>query len=108
MSHAALAAGVLAGTLSITLTTTAAGGALTAQESLRRAADSAALAAADTLYGFTSGEPCARAAQVSHAHRVELHECTLGATDVTVTVGRRLMGIGVEASARAGVPGERE
>lgn len=67
------------------------GAASTAKSQAVRAADLAALAAADTARGLTIGDPCTVAEQVAARNGAQLQECTVGGeypTEVTVTVSR--------------------
>jgi secretion/DNA translocation related TadE-like protein len=62
----------------------AATGVLEAKQRAAGAADSAALAAADTIFGWLDGEPCAVAAEVAAAARVALASCTINGMEVRV------------------------
>lgn len=66
----------------------------------QRAADLAALAAADAHRGLTALPPCAIAGQVAERNGAELERCELGAAAAKVTVRVWLL----RAQARAGDP----
>ncbi|QEO16054.1 hypothetical protein FLP10_03855 [Agromyces intestinalis] len=69
------------------------------------AADAAALAAADALSGAIPGVPCDLAAQVAMRGGAELVGCETSGPVVSVSVRRGVLGLVVEARARAGPPG---
>lgn len=66
------------------------------------AADSAALAAAETVAGLAPGDPCGHAEALAQRAGATLAACTRGGADVTVTVERRIWGLKLRATARAG------
>ena len=98
----ALALAILAATVVLALATTTFGAALAARQRVVAAADSAALAAADTLVGIRPGYPCANAAKVASANRVGLGDCRLDGLVVTVSVSATVAGFPVSAWSTAG------
>lgn len=68
------------------------------------AADSAALAAADTLLGLFPGDPCERAADLAEVHGVQLMSCTIEGAEVRVRTAVTYLAFDVVANARAGPP----
>lgn len=68
------------------------------------AADSAALAAADTASGRIPGDPCGRAAEVAARHGTTLLECGATRTGARVLVTTTVLGFPVTVAARAGLP----
>lgn len=103
MSGTVAASGLIAGMLSLTLMASAGGAALTQRQSLHGAADAAALAAADTLFGFATGNPCERADVVAQSVGARVTQCEVDETSVTITVARRILAVMAQSSARAGV-----
>jgi secretion/DNA translocation related TadE-like protein len=81
------------------------GGALAARQRLQGAADSAALAAADTASGRVAGSPCDAASALAAIAGASLTFCE---TDehgtVSVRVSATVLGVSIDASARAGPP----
>lgn len=80
------------------------GGALAAHQRLQGAADSAALAAADTVSGRVGGLPCEQAAAVASALHETLLECAVTGSEATVTLGSETLGMRMSARSRAGPP----
>ncbi|WP_150461375.1 Rv3654c family TadE-like protein [Nesterenkonia ebinurensis] len=90
----------------------------TTKSQVERAADLAALAAADTARGLNIGDPCTVAEQVAGHNGAELQHCTVGGehpTEVTVTVNQDsgvvvishlipAMNLSASATSRAGPP----
>lgn len=72
-----------------------------AAHTARAAADSAALAAADTLL-WREGEPCDSAERLAAAHGAQLLNCACEGLDCKVTARLTALGIPLTASARAG------
>ncbi len=68
------------------------------------AAESAALAAADTAVGILSGFPCQAAARVAEANGTDLDACVADGFVVTVRVRSAALGMPVLATATAGPP----
>lgn len=99
-----MTAGMLAGTLTLTITVTSAGALLAQREALHGAADAAALGAADALFGYVEADPCATAAKAAAHNSARLSSCVSEDTSVTVRVERWLLGVRVIATARAGLP----
>ena len=75
---------------------------MTTTHRIAAAADSAALAAADTAVGIVPGSPCDQARAVAAANRSELVGCTLDGLIATVQVETTIIGLRVVAHATAG------
>lgn len=97
-----LALAVVGVTVACVLAALSLGTALAARQRLVAAADASALAAADTLLGVVSGDPCARAADVAAAHHVALARCALEGAEARVAVGANVLGLPISAESRAG------
>ena len=82
--------------------------ALPAVQRAAGAADAAALAAADVASGVIPGIPCEAAGRVAHANGTTLGRCELDGIVATTTVGLRVAGIEITASATAGSPRESD
>lgn len=94
------------------------GAAAAAKAQAERAADLAALAAADTARGLARGDPCTVAEEVAAVNDTVLQECTVGGefpSEVTVSVHREgsvvvithlvpAITLSASATARAGPP----
>jgi secretion/DNA translocation related TadE-like protein len=93
---------VVCSTLTIGLAAT--GGAAVAARRAAGAADNAAIAAADTVSGALSGEPCERAAEVAEASGARLAACEAEDLEAFVTVEVSFAGLVATARARAGPP----
>lgn len=74
-------------------------------QSVRNAADAAALAAADTASGAVAGIPCDAAAEAATMNDAELDACALDGLIASVTVSRSIGAFDVSSTARAGPPG---
>ncbi|TFB68632.1 hypothetical protein E3N85_05990 [Cryobacterium sp. Hz9] len=72
--------------------------------SVANAADAAALAAADTASGAIAGFPCEAAEAVATLNETAVTQCTVIGLVASVSVRRRVHGIDISASARAGPP----
>jgi hypothetical protein len=68
------------------------------------AAESAALAAADTAVGIIPGSPCASAAHTAEANDATVVDCVVDGYIVTVAVTRKVGLSAVTARATAGPP----
>ncbi|MBG6213287.1 MAG: hypothetical protein LH475_12650 [Cryobacterium sp.] len=99
LALALLAATVLLTTLVVTIL-----GLLVVGRSVANAADAAALAAADTASGAIAGYPCDAADAVATLNETAATGCTVTALIASVSVRRRVLGIDISASARAGPP----
>ncbi len=66
------------------------------------AADAAALAAADTALGFTTGDPCAVASRAAQLNGATLESCAIDGLVATVQVSVNVMGLPAIARAKAG------
>lgn len=105
---APVAIGVVVAAVALGIPVLSVGAQLEARHRAAGAADAAALAAADAASGWVAGDPCALAAQVAGAVRVELAECEVGASSARVVARAAAMGGGFEARARAGWEGAEE
>lgn len=99
-----LALAVLAATVLLTTLVLSVLGLLTAGRSVANAADAAALAAADTASGAIPGFPCEAADAVATMNETTVTSCTVTGLIASVSVRRRVHGIDISASARAGPP----
>lgn len=106
MAGSALGAGVLAVAATLSLGLAAVGGAAVTAQRAARAADAAALAAADTVSGAVpaSEAPCDLAARVSLASGALLTECSVEGLVATVRVQAAYAGLAAVSRARAGPP----
>ncbi|MBO9627069.1 MAG: helicase [Microbacterium sp.] len=106
MAGSMLAAGVLAVTATLGLGLAAVGGAAVTAQRVARAADAAALAAADASSGAVavSAAPCEVAARVASAAGGVLTGCEVDGFTATVAVEARFAGWPAVARARAGPP----
>ena len=80
------------------------GGGAVAGQRASGIADAAALAAADALAGFATGDPCGRAAQVVSAQGASITSCDIDGLIATVGVSMTYARFPVAAAARAGPP----
>ncbi len=97
--------GVLLAVCAVLLALAPLGAAVAARQRLVGAADSSALAAADTSSGRRAGSPCSIAAAVAAANGAHLAACAVDpAGVVTVTVAISVVGWPITAAARAGPP----
>ena len=78
--------------------------AIAAKRVVAAGADAAALAAADALSGAVPGFPCEVADRAASAVGTVLERCGTEADTAVVTVSLPILGMPVEASARAGPP----
>ncbi|MDJ0338163.1 Rv3654c family TadE-like protein [Cryobacterium sp. PH31-O1] len=101
-----LALAVLAGTVLLTTLVVSILGLLAVGRSVANAADAAALAAADTASGAIAGYPCAAADAAATLNETAVTRCTVTGLIASVSVRRRVHGIDISASARAGPPPE--
>lgn len=103
MSGSVIGAVVVSSMLSVTTAILAVGSGLVQRQHLHSAADLAALAAADALFGFAQTAPCEAAELIANAHHVNLTDCSIEVTSVTVGVEQQILGATHSASARAGI-----
>lgn len=110
-SGTVLTLGIIAAVLILTVLALGVAGAHAANRRAATAADLAALAAADTLRGFNTGEPCEVAAHIARENGAQLVACTFPERieTVDVRVGVPITGpfafLGsVNGTARAGAP----
>ncbi|WP_210480395.1 Rv3654c family TadE-like protein [Naasia sp. SYSU D00948] len=78
---------------------------LAAKRQIAGAADAAALAAADGLSGAVPGVPCELAGQVAALNTAAVASCEVAGTEVIVVTVGEVLGLPVQAAARAGPPG---
>ena len=101
-----LAVALVAGMLCLAVLIAPLLAALPAVQRAAGAADAAALAAADVASGALPGIPCEAAARVARANGATLGRCELDGIVATTTVGLRVAGIEITASATAASPQE--
>ncbi|MDJ0347997.1 Rv3654c family TadE-like protein [Cryobacterium sp. PH29-G1] len=77
---------------------------LAAGRSVATAADAAALAAADTASGAIAGYPCEAADAAATLNGAAVTHCAVVGLIASVSVLRRVHGLDISASARAGPP----
>ncbi|WP_159084946.1 Rv3654c family TadE-like protein [Planctomonas deserti] len=75
------------------------------KRTVANAADAAALAAADVATGIVPGVPCDAASTAAALNGARLSECRLSGVVATVATESFVLGVRVEARARAGPPG---
>lgn len=80
-------------------------GALIVRHRVGAAADSAALAAADTASGLIPGYPCDSAEDAARLGHVTLVSCALDGMIASVEASSRYLVFDIAARARAGPPG---
>lgn len=103
-----LTAGAVGGIASLVVALSVVGGAAGEAQRIAGVVDAAALAAADALSGFATGEPCDRAARVADAQGAAAVRCEIAGLDAIVEVAGDFAGIPVAAVARAGPPPSAE
>lgn len=96
--------GVVAACATLVAGLAAAGSAAVHSQRLAGAADSAALAAADTLTGLATGDPCVRAGDLAATAGAVVAGCVIDGFVVTVTVTAPFGVFPAAATARAGPP----
>jgi secretion/DNA translocation related TadE-like protein len=104
-SGSVLAVGVLGAVVLLTMIVLPLCAVLVVGQSVRGAADAAALAAADTLSGLVAGVPCQAAAEIAALNGASVVSCTAAGPIASVTVTRQVLGWTLNARARAGPPG---
>ncbi|MDO5749886.1 MAG: flp pilus-assembly TadE/G-like family protein [Rothia sp. (in: high G+C Gram-positive bacteria)] len=112
-SGTVMALGIIAALIIASLLVAGMSAAVHAKTQAQNAADAAALAAADSLRGISSGDPCSIAREIAEANGAQLVGCAFPAREETVDVrvSKALPGpfatLGpVEAIARAGSPAD--
>jgi secretion/DNA translocation related TadE-like protein len=101
-----LAIAVLGATVLLTILVVSTFALLAVGRSVANAADSAALAAADTASGAIAGYPCPAADAIATLNEVAVTRCVVAGLIASVSVTRTVLGIELSASARAGPPPE--
>jgi secretion/DNA translocation related TadE-like protein len=107
MSGSVVAAGVITALLGASVTVTGAAATLVSAQALHGSADAAALAAADALLGFTSGDPCSQATEIAQMNDATMVSCSVERTSVVVRVASVSLGIRLESTSRAGLSAAR-
>lgn len=103
-SGTVLAIALIGASLTVTVLVVPVLAVFAARQSVRNAADSAALAAADTASGAVAGIPCDAAAEAADLNGASLTSCALDGPIATVAVARTAWGFDLSARARAGPP----
>jgi len=96
-----LSVAVIACGASTAIALTASSAAVLSRQNLIHAADASALAAADSLNGFSNGAPCDDAARVAAAFGARVSVCQPCADAMCVKVSDVFLGIAFTARARA-------
>ena len=104
-SGTVLAVGILGAVVLVTALLLPLLAVLVVGQTVRAAADAAALAAADTLSGLVAGVPCQAAAEIASLDGASVALCTTVGPIASVTVTREFLGWNLRARARAGPPG---
>jgi secretion/DNA translocation related TadE-like protein len=97
-----LALGLISAILTLFIALAAVSQVLVASSTLQASADTAALTAADSLRGFTTGFPCAEAERISQLNMAKLQECRIVGFSVHVELRSESLGIVLSAEALAG------
>lgn len=100
-----LAIGVVSAVVAIVSMLVTVSVALAVKQKTIAAADSTALAAADTASGLLPGYPCEAASRTAEINGMTLTACSLEGIVATTSVSTHYLGLLVTASARAGPPG---
>lgn len=100
-----LAIGLLGATMAATAALIPVLVALTGNAQAQGAADAAALAAADTASGALPGVPCEAASRTAEGNGASLTACSVDGLIAAVAVAREVVGMTIDARARAGPPG---
>ncbi|PXA70018.1 Rv3654c family TadE-like protein [Cryobacterium arcticum] len=103
-SGSVLAIALLGAIATVTMVLLPVLGLLSVGQSVRSAADAAALAGADTASGLIPGVPCEAAQRAAELNAAHLSGCTIDRLNVTVTVARTAGGFTLLGRARAGPP----
>ncbi|WP_188726387.1 Rv3654c family TadE-like protein [Pseudoclavibacter endophyticus] len=99
---AVLAVALIAASLAFAIALVQVFAALSAHQRVQAAADAAALAAADTLSGRVSGDPCGRATELATANGASVRSCELDGVEALVVVDLSAGWVTVSAAALAG------
>ncbi|WP_051171994.1 M23 family metallopeptidase [Microbacterium indicum] len=102
MGAAAFTALTAAATATLAVGLVAVGGAAVEAQRVSGVADAAALAAADALSGFATGDPCSRAAEVAEAQAASTSSCEVDGLEVVVTAAGAHGAWPVSVTSRAG------
>jgi secretion/DNA translocation related TadE-like protein len=106
-SGSVLGVAVIGATVLACVTVLPAVGAVAALQNTQNAADAAALAAADTLSGRSSGYPCENAGRAAQLDGAAVTSCATHDLIAAVSVERDWARLHLTARARAGPPGSR-
>ena len=104
-SGSVLVVALVAATVAVTGMLLPVAGALVVRHRVAAAADSAALAAADTASGLVPGYPCEAASTAARLARATLADCALNGAVAVVAVSERYLVFDIVARARAGPAG---
>lgn len=99
-----LALAIAAGVLAFSLLALSLFSVLPSKARVHAAADSAAIAAAETAAVSSVAQPCALASEAAELNQAVLENCAVASGEATVTVSRRLFGVAFSVTARAAVP----
>jgi len=104
MGASVLTAGAVGCAATLAMGLAVVGGAAVAGQRASGIADAGALAAADALAGFATGDPCGRASQVVSAQGASVTSCDTDGLIATIRVSMTYARFPVTAAARAGPP----
>jgi hypothetical protein len=102
-----LALAIAAGVLAFSLLALSLFSVLPSKAGVQAAADSAAIAAAETVAGSSVAQSCTRAGEAAMLNQTALEDCAVSGGEATVTVSRKLFGVAFSVTARAAVPRAR-
>lgn len=97
-----LAVGLIGAAAALFLASTTMANIWQLQLQLQQAAETTAIAAADSLRGLSTGYPCEIARQISAANMANLTECRIVGFEVYIKVRKNALGIVLNAEALAG------
>jgi secretion/DNA translocation related TadE-like protein len=103
-SGSILALAVIGAMMTLTAVAVPAFALLAVGQSVRNAADAAALAAADTASGAVAGVPCEVAAAAATLNGASVAECVVDGLIASVSVTRSVAGFVIASRSRAGPP----
>lgn len=98
-----LAVGLIGATLALFMSTALLANIWLQQLQLQQSAETAAISAADSLRGLSTGYPCEVAKQIAGLNMAKLVECRIVGFEVYIKVRSNAMGIVLNAEALAGV-----
>ena len=97
-----IAVGIIGAAATLFLAGAAIGSIVQIQLQVQLAAETTAIAAADSLRGLTTGYPCDVAEQIAMQNMANLHECRIVGFNVYIKVRKNTLGIVLNAEALAG------